>query len=240
MSSSSRKFLLGSGASGIDEMTSVFAPGSPLAVFTVEIAVPAGGAPVAGCDVCGDGENSAEWRPFPLQEHALADYAKQIVERFGFKAEVGVIGVVGNPWARGPGIILIDPRFIADEKGRSALESVVRELPRWVLPLLVLDPAREVHDQVLADQARDIFDAAGALATSLSRRTIRGVSSLGKFLSVIPVLVSKAERQYLRYGGLRYGTAPAISPVRPGLRHPVRPGEPDPASERRGERPDAH
>lgn len=221
-------------------MTSTFAPGSPLAVFTIEVAAPTGSAPAAAGDGRGYAGNSAEWHPFLLQERALADYAKQIVERFDFKAEVGIIGVAGSPWARGPGIILIDPRFIADEGGRFALQSVVRELPRWVLPLLVLDQAREVRDQALADQARDIFDTAGALFTSLSRRAIRGVSSLDKFLSIIPMLVAEAERQYLRYGGSKHGTGPGESPTRRGLRHLMRPGEPDPASDRLGERPDAH
>ena len=74
-------------------------PEPPLYVFTVETATPSASAP----DTRYDDDSSSGWRPFPGQEHPLAEYARQIVERFDFKAEVSEIRSVHDPSTRRPG-----------------------------------------------------------------------------------------------------------------------------------------
>jgi FxsC-like protein len=204
--------------SDIDDMKDVFPPASPLAVFAVETATLTVAPPVVGHGSRSSVKGDDEWRPFPEQELSLTQHARQVIERFDFQVEVSSIRTVGDPNTRGPGIILIDPWFIADDDGRSALESAVKQLPRWVLLLLVLDKPGDPRTRDLADGVREILSTAHALPTDSSRKAARGVSSLNDFLSIVPSLVVEAERQYLRYRSGRVGSQP--SDKRPSLRRP--------------------
>jgi FxsC-like protein len=206
---------------GIDEMSSAFPNESRLAVFSIETAAPGQ-----------QGDRLA----------GMAGYAGEVVERFDFQAEISKIKTVSDPGTRRPGIILIDPWFIADPEGRSALESAVSQLPRWVLPLLIVDHPDDSRTQELAGQVRDILGAAGALPTDSSRQAAQGVSSFDAFAAIIPRLVAEAERQYLRYRSGRYRSGRVPSPQvakRPSLRRPVRPDEPASTADPLGETPDA-
>lgn len=233
----------------VDRMKSPFTTRQHLSVFAIETAAPTVHTVPSERDSRGYGENSSDWRPFSQQEQSLAEYAEQIARRLDFKPEVIGIGNVDDPRDRRPGIILIDPWFIADDAGRMALESAVEDLPRWVMPLVVIDDPGDASTQKLADHVLEILSAAGALPTDSSRRAARGVSSLDKFVSMVRALVPDAERQYLRYHGRQYQSGPVISRrsgTRPRLRGPARPDEdapaPDkPASSRDpwGETPDA-
>jgi FxsC-like protein len=218
----------------IDDIDSAFRPERHLAVFAIETAVSASRAAASDGDPGGVG-----WCPFPHQEFSLADYASKIAERFDFKAEVSELKPVAD---RRPGIIVIDPWFVADESGRSALESAVDQLPRWVLPLLIVDRPDDAHTQALARRVREILRAAGALPTESSRRAAQGVSSLDDFVAIVRVLVAEAERQYLRYRSGRYrgGQVPSPSSVnRPRLRRPERPDKTAAAPDTSGEASDA-
>lgn len=219
----------------IDAMKSAFTQ-PPLAVFAVETAVPTAPDAATLRVRCNHDQSGADWRPFPQQDRSLIDYAVQVAERFDFQARADEIKTVSEPDTRRPGIILIDPWFIADDVGRSALESAVHRLPRWVLPLLILEHPDDPRTRDLAGQVRGILAATGALPTESSRRAAQGVSSLDEFLSVVPRLVTEAERQYLQYRSGRYRTArepsePAVT-RRPSLRHPTRPPDAAPTRDR--------
>jgi FxsC-like protein len=222
--------------SDIDQIPSAFTPGPPLAVFTIEIAAPTGRTVAAGRNPASYGQSSAEWRPFPAQRFPLADYARQVVERFDFKAEVSGILAVEDQRTRRPGIILIDPWFVAEENGRSALASAVQNLPRWVLPLVILDQPGDPRTQELAAEVREILGAARALLTNSAREGAQGVSSPEDFSTIMRVLVTEAEVQYIRY---RSGRIPPLaSSDRPGLRR-RHPGGTVSAPDSLGEGPDA-
>lgn len=221
----------------VEKMKSAFQPESRLAVFAIETAAPTARTITAGHEPRGYGQNSAEWRPFPRQELPLAQYARQVAERFDFQAEVSEIRTIREPRTRKPGIILIDPWFIADKNGQAVLESAVDQLPRWVLPLLILGQPSDARTKELGDQIRLMLSAAGALPTDSSRRGARGVSSLDEFVTIMPVLVAEAERQYLRYRSGRVPSSPSAK--RPSLRRPMRPDIPASAPDAAGEAPDA-
>lgn len=212
-------------------------PQPRLRVFAIEIAGLTAGMVPAGHDPRGYGEASADWRPFTGQRVSLAQHVRQIAERRSFKAEVSGIKSVRDPGRRRPGIILIDPWFIADEAGRSALQSAVHGLPRWVLPLAVLGPPDDLRTRELAGQVLDILAAAGALQTDSACRAAQGVSSLDAFVSIIPGLVNKAEQQYLRYRRGRVASSPAAK--RPRLACPRRPDRLVSTQDPLGEAPDA-
>ena len=212
-------------------------PQPPLGVFAIEAAASTAQTVPAGRDPRGYGETSADWRPFPGQRVSLAQQVRQVAERREFKAEVSGIKSVRDSDTSRPGIIVIDPWFIADEAGRSALQSAVRELPRWVLPLVVLGPPDDLRTRELAGQVLDILAAAGALPTDLARRAAQGVSSLDAFVSIVPSLVNKAELQYLRYRHGRVASSRAAK--RPRLARSGRLDRLVSAEDALGEAPDA-
>jgi hypothetical protein len=213
---------------GTGEMNNDYPPESPLGVFTVEIAAPGG--------------SSADWRPFPAQELSLAEYARQIAERFDLKVEVIELTADRDLDTSRPGIILIDPRFMTIQGGRSALEAAVAELPKWVLPLIILDQPDDARTEELADQVRDLLFAAGALRVRSARRGARGVSSFRAFSLLVRDLVLEAEGQYIPYRSRqRYGTPipSRSSSSRSGPPVPSRPDHSASAPDSLGETPDA-
>jgi FxsC-like protein len=205
----------------IDEVTSEFMP-APLAIFAIEIAAPTILTVAEGRDHGNYGRSSAEWRPFGRQMLPAADYARQVIERLDFKPEISGVKVAEDPRIRRPGVILIDPWFIADESGRATLRSAVTDLPKWVMPLVVLDPSDDARTHELADQVQVILRTAHALPTEPARRGARGVRSLERFLPVIRDLVAAAETHYLRY---RSGQVSSPPGSRPGRRRRALPAE---------------
>ena len=217
----------------IDMTQSEFWPGAALAKFTIEVAAPTArsGRPVR--TPAEYGADSIEWRPFAGQV-PLAEYAKQVAERLDFEVEVS--GLRKGSANRGPGIILIDPRFAVDERGRKLLQSEVSQVPRWVLPLLITNSPGDAQSAQRAKDVRAILGAA-ARPTESSRRAVQGVSSLEEFAAIVPKLVAEAERQYLRHGG---SAAPLGEPAkRPRLGGGPQPGRPHPKPHSPGEAPHA-
>jgi hypothetical protein len=170
----------------IERVGSAFSAGAPLATFRIEVAAP----------------TAAKWRPFPGQDVPLAEYARQVAERFDFDARVSEVAPGDGTAGRRPGIIVIDPEFISDENTRAVLGSVAGQLPRWVLPLVVVDKPSDPRTRELAAKVRTVLNAAG-LPTESARRGAAGVESLDEFVSIVPVLVAEAERQYLRFSSGR-------------------------------------
>lgn len=195
----------------IDKVQSAFLPKRPLAIFTVEVAAPTSRARPASHAPDRYGERSTDWRPFAEQELPLAEYARQVAERFDFEVRISSIksqadkpeqtddASTRRPAKRKPGIMLIDPWLVADRNGKRALESAVERLPRWVLPLVVSSQPDDERTAELTEQVRTMLNAAGARPTELSRRAVRSAGSLDAFVTTVRELVAEAERQYLRY-----------------------------------------
>jgi len=181
---------------GASEMNSSYLPEPPLGVFTVEIATPGG--------------SSADWRPFPEQELPLAEYARQIVERLDLKAEVIELTADRDLDTSRPGIVLIDPRFMTVPDGRAALEAAMAGLPKWVVPMLILDQPDDAQTADLAEQVTDILSAAGVLSARSARRGARGASSFRAFSVLVRDLVFEAEGHYISYrSSRRHGALPS-------------------------------
>ena len=149
-------------------------------------------------DLRGYGDAPEEWHPFSEQKLSLAEYARLVSERFDFDVRVTELGLAGDLAGRRPGIIVIDPLFIATEAGRAALAAVAAKLPRWVFPLVVVDDPNDERTRNLADGVFDILTKSRPLPTESARRAARGVESLDAFVSIVPVLVAEAGKQYLR------------------------------------------
>jgi FxsC-like protein len=174
-------------------------PQASLTLFSIHTIAPARDSAAPGDDTSGYGADSTQWRPFPGQELPLAEYARLVAQRFDFEARVSGIEKTREKGQRGPEILLIDPWFITSEAGRETLRAAVHRLPRWVLPLVVVGRPDDERGRKLAAQVHDMLASVGAVPTDTARRAARGVTSLGDFIAIIPVLVAEAERQYLRY-----------------------------------------
>jgi FxsC-like protein len=204
----------------IDAVGSAFLPAAPLSVFAVTVAAPTA-AMVPDPQRYGDA--SVAWRPFPQVETPLADFAAHVFERLDFEVRVSGIDANDEQVPRRPGILLIDPRLIDHAGGRAALTDAIRDLPRWVLPVIVSEPPGDGHTAELIKQVGNMLDGAGALPTEISRRAARGVHSLDEFVVIARLLVTEAERQYLRYGRKAVETRSAGEPLRtrrPLIPHP--------------------
>jgi FxsC-like protein len=198
----------------IDKVNSQFRPEALAAVFAVAVAAPALRVLPDDRDPAGYGDSSIDWRPFLYdQELPLADYAARIAEQLDFAVVVTGIAKAGDHLSNKPGVILIDPWFAASDRGLDLLQSFARDLPSWVLPLLVLDSPEGARAAHLAARVRAILNDAGVAHTEAARHAIRGVSSLKEFGSLMPILVAEAERQYLRHGrGQRPTAGPDLRP----------------------------
>jgi len=212
---------------GTSEMNN-YLPEPPLGIFTIEVAAPGG--------------SSVGWRPFSAQELPLAEYARQIVERFDFKAEVIELIADRDPDTSRPGIILIDPRFITIPGGRAALEAAVAGLPKWIVPLLIVDKPDDSQTADLAGQVSDMLMTVGAVRARSALRGARGVSSLRAFSLLVRELVFEAEVQYIRHRSRQRYDTPVLSrppSSRSASPLPSRPDRFASSPDRLGETPDA-
>ena len=197
----------------IDDVQSPFSAEEAMAVFAVAVAAPPRGKLPADHDLAGYGDRSTDWRPFPRdQERSLADYAARVAEQLDFAVLVTGIEKTGDLLDTKPGIILIDPWFIADDQRLRLFKSFVQGLPEWILPLLIVGSPEDARTTELAQRVRTILVESGPARSETASRAIRGVSSLNDFTTLVPILVTEAERQYLRHGPIHRSTA------RPGSR----------------------
>ena len=142
------------------------------------------------------------WRPFSGQELPLAEYARQLIERFDFDVRVSD-AASGDGLRKAAGNYRDRSRFHPFEAGRAALAAVASTLPRWVLAAGGRRAGRRADAAKLAARVIDILPTAAALPAEWSGRAARGVKSLDEFVSLVPVLVAEAERQYFRHRSSR-------------------------------------
>jgi FxsC-like protein len=190
--------LAPSSAPPFGDIPSAFEPTPDAARFAVAVAAPKATDLPFGRDSAGYAERGVAWRAYPDdQELPLAEYAAQIAEQLDFAVMVAGIEDPHMPVDDQPGIVLIDPWLAANERGADAFAEYVRRLPSWVLPLLVLDPDAGQRGNELADRIRDILGQS-AVRTDPASYAVRGVRSLKEFVTLMPILVTEAGRQFLR------------------------------------------
>ena len=190
--------LAPSSAPPFDDIPSAFKPTPDAARFAVTVAAPKITDLPSDRNKAGYGERAVAWRPYPDdQELPMAEYAAQVAEQLDFAV---VVGGIEDPYIAvddQPGIVLIDPWLAATEHGSDAFADYVRRLPSWVLPLLVLDPHADQRANELADRIRDILGQSAA-RTDPASYAVPGVTSLKDFVTLSPILVTEAGRQFLR------------------------------------------
>ena len=192
----------------IDQVESVFNPAANAAVFAVVVAAPARSGAPAGSDPSAYGPTGGAWRPFAReQELSLAEYARLLAEQLDNAVLITEIDKAGDMLGRMPGVVLIDPWYLGSERSLSGFREFARGLPPWVLPIIIPAPGAEQ----LTRQAQAILEKTRSSGSEFreirnsgpdpARRALAGVSSLRDFVTLMPYLVTQAERVYLRLGG---------------------------------------
>jgi FxsC-like protein len=200
-----------SDAPDIDQVQSEFRPEANGLAFAVTVAAPAATALSAGRDRTGYRAHSVDWRPYPGgQELPLAQHAARIAEQLGLAVIMNSIEKQGGQLTSWPGVVLIDPWFIGNDQGRADFESYIRQLPAWVLPLLILHPHPDARSMQLSDQIRGMLSNMPRGRGEVTSRAIAGVDSLASFAALMPYVAAEAGRQYLRHGPVAR-SAPRVS-----------------------------
>ncbi|SIM50874.1 TIR-like protein FxsC [Micromonospora cremea] len=180
------------------------------AQFVVVVAAPTGAEVPVDHEAGVYAERSEQWRPFG-QDQALpaAKYVASTAERLGLATHITSFADAGDVMARCPSVLLIDPWIVSDSAGEHGLALVLKRLPRWVIPLMVLNG----DDPLTAGEGDRFADRVARMLQRANRPPAKRVTQLPEFVQIMPELVTEARRQYLK-------NAPVVPSDRPRVRRP--------------------
>jgi hypothetical protein len=153
-------------------------------------------------------------------ETSFAEYALLVAERLGFAVLRPELRDAMDALVRMPGVIIIDSAAITDACAVGALGEILGTLPSWVLPVLLAGPDRAPYLDAVRATIEKTY-ATHKYQPDVVRRGLRGVGSLREFVRLMPFLVARAEREYLRHGPVR--RPPPRTGFRPRLASSERP-----------------
>ncbi|MCA1600644.1 MAG: hypothetical protein LC776_03010, partial [Acidobacteria bacterium] len=130
-----------------------------------------------------------------------------VAERLGLKTQVADFVEVEELFDQTPAIVIVDPWMVAD-RGPEFLTSTFAGLPKWVVPL-VLDEQRgnPGSGSAMAERAVEALESARDVP-------VNRVEGMDKLEEILPTMVAKARRTYLRRGLVFPPPGPASAPPR--------------------------
>lgn len=197
------------GPSAAPDLHDVPGPAAAEAGFLVAMLAPMHGVSRAPQAVKG-GENPW-WRTYAGRRiPPVAEYAGSVAERLGLDTQVADFAEVQEVFGQTPAIVIVDPWVVAD-RGPAFLTSTFAGLPKWVVPL-VLDGQRgdPGSDSAMAEKAVEAL--ASALQVPVNR--LNRVNSMDQLDEILPTLVARARRTYLRKGAVYPPPGPSVYPGR--------------------------
>ena len=123
----------------------------------------------------------------------VAEYAASVAERLGLDTRFVDFVEVEELFDRTPAIVIVDPWVVAD-RGPGFLTSTFAGLPKWVVPL-VLDGQRGDPSSDPPVTKKAVEALGSALQVPVNR-----VNSMDQLDEILPTLVARARRTYLREG----------------------------------------
>ncbi|MDQ2879748.1 MAG: TIR-like protein FxsC [Actinomycetota bacterium] len=154
------------------------------------------------------GSENLWWRMYPGRRiPPVAEHAGSVAARLGLATRVADFLEVEELFGQTPAIVIVDPWVVAD-RGPAFLTSTFVGLPEWVVPL-VLDGQRGApgSDSAMAKKAVEELDS--ALQGPVNR-----VNSMDQLDEILPTMVARARRTYLREGPVYPPAGPSKRPGR--------------------------
>jgi len=159
-----------------------------------------------------DGWTNAWWCAYAGRRIPhVAEHAGSMAERLGLKTLVGNFAKFESLFDQTPAIVFVDPWMVVS-RGPEFLASTFAGLQDWVVPL-VLD-ARSGGPGL--DPASALAAKAVAALESARGMPVNRVDGMDKLEEILPTMVAKARRTYLRRGPVFPPAGPAKRPARLG------------------------
>ena len=189
------------GPSPAPDLDDVPAPDAPEAGFLVTMLAPDRAAPEA--EQAGGGARPW-WKTYAGRRiPPVAERAGSVAERLGLRTRVAEFTEVEKHFDRTPAIVIVDPQTLAD-RGAEYLRSTFAGFPAWVVPV-ILDPGGPDPSRA----AESVAALAGSPRTGAAK-----VASMDELDGLLPTLVAKARRTYLRHGQVFPPADPSPRPPR--------------------------
>ena len=128
------------------------------------------------------------WRAYTA---SIVQHAASVAERLGLRSRVTEVDQADSQFAETPGIVLVDP-WLATAHGSDVLASRLRDLPPWVVPVVLEEPP-----DAIGAQPAIVQEAVTALRNAAAGR-VESVHSMVQLDRILPAVVAKARRTYLR------------------------------------------
>ncbi|MFC0532769.1 TIR-like protein FxsC [Phytohabitans kaempferiae] len=178
--------------------------------FIVAVAAPTDVDHPEGRAARGYGPDSTQWRPFAgRQALPVADYAVSTAERLGLQARAESYADGSGLFAQAPGVLLVDPWVVEAPGGQQALRAATKDLPEWVVPLVIADR----DDPQYAARGAQLADDVVAMLRKAGMPHAKRVTQVEEFVDIMPSVVDEGRRQYLR-------RAPVYPPAGPSTERP--------------------
>lgn len=187
-----------SSAPALDQVAGAFDPDQDSLSFSVAVAAPASDDLPPGAPRTAYGKDGTAWRAYEEHPLPLASYARDQAEMLDFSVTVSAVEAVPPSLGERPGVVLIDPWFVAHDDGSTRLRALLSGLPEWVLPVVVRDTPEDPRKAPLVAEVLDIVYSTGVNRRGPARAAVDNVTSLEAFVALMPFVVGEAERRYFR------------------------------------------
>ncbi|MCA1693086.1 MAG: toll/interleukin-1 receptor domain-containing protein [Actinobacteria bacterium] len=194
------------GPSAAPDLDDVPGPATAEAGFLVAMLAPKHG--VSRTPQAVKGGEDPWWRTYAEGRiPPVAEYAGSVAERLGLETRVADFAEVEELFDRTPAIVIVDPWLVAD-RGPEFLTSTFAGLPEWVVPLILVEQRGDPSsDPPVTKKAVEALDS--ALQVPVNR-----VNSMDQLDELLPTVVARARRTYLREGRVFPPVGPSKRPGR--------------------------
>jgi FxsC-like protein len=142
------------------------------------------------------GATSRQWAPFGrIDTLPVAGYAVNTANRLGLPTSV--VDFLEDPdvFEARPGILLVDPWMAAPDHGETLLVSMIGPLPEWVTTIVVVDQNDTQYDD---DRGMKYEEVVLSMLDRVGVVRVTSARGVGEFVQLLPSVIAKARRQYLR------------------------------------------
>ncbi|MEV6348791.1 hypothetical protein [Actinoplanes sp. NPDC051851] len=154
-----------------------------------------------------------EWEPYAESPGtAIARQALLVARRLDLSAAVVTLPGAADLWHGKPTILLIDVWSLSDRDAAAALESALRAMPHWVIPLIIVDGA----DRANASRVVELRARALAMLSRGGHAPVTPVAEdAGGFREILPALVARARNRFLHELPRAYPGRPRLGMTEP-------------------------